>query len=506
MSVGGIFQIITNDGIQDKLIMNTDLLMNRLKEIKCKKIQDLQKQYPNKTLEELEDMEEDWQPTMNEIQRTHILYCNSTFKPFVSMAHEYSKTVPRGGIPSLGSTFSFMLPIVGDFVNDAVLYVKLTGLSAKSALDKVRYCEFLGHRLMQNVNFKVSNQLVDSYTSSDYNAYYQFKVPIQKTNGYLTNIGQEIPKVGYLTADPTVDEVREYRFFGDGPQTFKQIQPDIEMWIPILFWFKDIQNSLPNFLLPIGQTEIEISFDAQQNLVAFADYGGGGAYNVPIVSECYLYLNHIFLQPEVNEIFITRFGFQLIRVHRRHTEQLIESSKNVRLNQLKWPVESIYIGFRPVVNLTNSQTWYKNTHVTPVSVKEAVVSGASTILVNTAIFYDEQQVVRDLTLRASDIVIYPTIQPEFYNNYIPYRYGNTLKTPDMGWMMMNFNVEPGNQQPSGHFNISRARELYLIYNSAVDDSGNYIVRTANPVELIVLADCINFMLYKNNNLVLRFST
>jgi hypothetical protein len=53
-----------------------------------------------------------------------------------------------------------------------------------------------------------------------------------KETGYLRNIGQEIPKVGLLTADPTVDEVREYRYFGNGPQTFKQTQPDIENRVP----------------------------------------------------------------------------------------------------------------------------------------------------------------------------------------------------------------------------------------------------------------------------------
>jgi hypothetical protein len=73
--------------------------------------------------------------------------------------------------------------------------------------------------------------------------------------------------------------------------------------------------------------------------------------------------------------------------------------------------------------------------------------------------------------------------------------------------MMNFNVKPGEYQPSGHFNSSRARELYLSYVSAIDENTNdYVISKANPVELLVLAECLNFVFYKNGNMVLRFST
>lgn len=508
MSTGGVFTLISNTGIQDKLIMATDQLLYNVKKIGCNKLEALRQQYPDRSDSQLLAMDDSWMPTLAAIETTHILYVNATYKPFVAMAHEYSKTVPRGGVPSLGGTaFSFTFPIIGDFINDAVMYIRLTGLSAKSSLDKVRYVEFLGHRLMKTVKFKVQNQIVDQYDPNNMNAYYQFKLPLNKTNGYLRNIGQEIPKVGLLTADPAVDEVREYRYFGDGPQTFKQTQPDIEMWIPLLFWFKDIQCSLPNFILPMNQTEVEITLESESNLVAFADYGGGGAYNPPKVADCSLYLNHIFLLPEITRIFITRFGFQLIRVHRNHLQTLTSSSGSVLLQQLKWPLECLYVGFRPQANLTNSQRWYKNTYITSKNVKEAVVTGTSTIQVNNAVYLAEQQPVQLLGLVANSITIYPDAPPEFYNNYTTYRYGSVLKTPDYGWYMLPFNQTPGEYQPSGHFNCSKSRELYLKYTASIDPTSSaYVISDSNPTDLIVLADAINFVLFKDGNMVLRFST
>ena len=507
MSVGGIFQHINNQGIQDKLIMATDQLMNRIHEIGCKSLCNLRKEYPDKSDAELLSMNNNWMPTLNAIEKTHIVFISGSFKPFVALAHEYTKVLPTGQT-SLGSRCIFTLPILGEFVNDCVVHIKLSGLSAVSSLDKVRYAEYLGHRLMKKTSFFIQNHELDYYTADNYSAYYEYKVLPHKDTGYLRNIGQEVPKQGFLTADPTVDEVREYRYFGDGPQTFKQSHSDVEMWIPILFWFKDLQCSLPNFMLPKNQTDIRIEFESESNLVAFADYGGGGAYNAPKISDCFLYVNNIFLLPEVHKIFVSRFGFQLIRVHRTHDALLTDSEQSVLLQKLKWPIESVYIGFRPKANTTNSQKWYRNSFVVEKSVKEAVVTGVSTIQVNNAVYYEERHPIDKLELRAHDIVIYPSLPPSFYQSYIPYRYGNNLNTPKhLGWYMINFNFNPGEYQPSGHFNVSRGRELYLHYLSAVNpDNNNYYITPSTPYDLMVIADCINFFYTDKGSAVLRFST
>lgn len=512
MSTGGIFQLISNTGQQDALIMDTENLKETIKKLSFKKIDSLKKKNPNLTYKDLIRKAKDWMPDLKEIEKTHVFFINSTFKPFVAIAHEYSRTPPRQGIPRLGSIFSFTLPIFGQFVNDLSLYVKISGLSAVNAANKVRYAEFVGHRLCKNVKFKVQNQCFDEYTSDDQSCHYQFKVPQHKEIGYKRNVGQEVGIDGHITFNPITDEVRHYRTYGTGPQTFKHTQVDLEMWIPILFWFKDIQCSLPNFLLPLNQTDIEIEFERENNLVSLGDNAGSGdGYNIPVVEKCFLYVNHLFLLPEVQRIFQSKFACQLIRVHRKHVEQLTQSSRNVHLHQIKWPVECLYVAVRPKVNLTFSNLWHKMSHLRRVEVDEAVVANAGpppVIATNKGIFYEPYHTVKCLSLTAHDTVIYPILEPSFYNNYIPSRYGELYKTPsDIGWYMMNFNMYPGKYQPSGHFNTSKSRELYLYYETAQDpDTGLDIIRSNNPCELVVIADCINFVLYEDNNMTLRFST
>jgi hypothetical protein len=519
MSIDGIYKIINNDGIQDKLIMATDRLKARLLDIGTDRLVQLRQEYPGMSDEELLLMDQSWMPSLASIEKTHVLFVNATYKPFVALASSYSKSYPKSGsLPRLGTTVAFTMPLHGEFVNDAVVNIRLENFKAIDTTNKVRYVEMLGHRLFKNTRFVLGQHILDSYTADKYNIHWQYKVPTGKETGYLRNMGQEIPSVGTLTADPANDEVREYRYFGSGPQTFKTTQPAIDLWIPLLFWFKDVNTSLPNFLFPYGQTDIQIDLESEANLVAYANYSNttGPVYTPPTITACTLYMNHLFLLPEIHQIFISKFGFQLIRVTRQQNLILQNSSNSVLLNNIRWPVESLYVGFRPVANLTRSDRWHRNTAIKSKSVQEAVIVNVGAIVANNAIYYEESPVVSSIMLRAHDITLFPEAPPAFYNSYMPYAHGPNLKTPkDLGWMLFNFCINPGEYQPSGHFNASQSREITLQYISAIDPDPDPIGHTlppqpyineSNPVELLVHAECINFLLVNNNMAVLRFST
>jgi len=590
MSTGGIFKLITNSGIQDKLLMATDYLNERVKHMTRKNMIRLANKKDDLTYSN--DLDSSWLPDINEISKSHMIFINGAYKPFVASGFEYNKC-PARGLLNLGGDVVFTIPVFGDFVNDCVVHVKLTSLSAKNSLDRVRYVSLLGHRLFKNVAFKINASPLDYYDSDDYNAYYEFHVPPEKRIGWMRNMGQEIPEKATLTADPTFDMFKEYRYFGDGNQTFKQTHESIELWIPLLFWFKDIKNSLPNMMIPYGQTDITVSLSEAADIIGFADYGGGGEYTAPTISTMDLYMNNIFLQPEIVNIFTCKFGFSLIRVHGHHKEVLNVASKSVLLSQLKWPTETLYVAFKPHSNYLLSQYWHKNAQLTlnnikvPVvaknntsvtltigsgvtnstisSVSVVYVSGAPLIAIddlyngydliitggssynatnivsnryrvadyvgststisivgtwnnglpdstttfqlftqhlsiNVAQYYKESPSVSRIEVKAHDITIFKDTNESFYNSYLPYRFGNKMNTPDdRGWYMINFNYLPGEHQPSGHINISRAREFYLKYTST------YINRTSR-VDLIVLSDAINFLLVRNGSAALRYST
>jgi hypothetical protein len=495
MATGGIFQLLVNDGAQDKLLMATDLLNKRLKEIerlRCK----------NPAIK-------DSTPTLVDIERTHVLFVNSHFKPFVAVAYEYNKIGVQEGIVEFGGNITFSIPQFGDFFNDMVLNVRLTGLQAGVTSSQARYCEFLGHRLLQQTLFEVNANNLDQYSSNVYNFHYQFKVPESKRRAWKQCVGQEVPNEAYLTQNPLVDEYRELKYIVNGPQTPKAAHAvggmDVEMWIPLLFWFNlDPRLSIPSVSIPYGQRFIKMQLATLEQIaqgVPFPDI------TAPRISLCELYINNIFVNPEIHDIFIKRVGFSLIRVHRENITICDANSGAVLQDQLKYPIETIYMGMQPNINQASMENWHRYSFITdvtrtyPVAIANPAAPPAWVLAFAPANEKHQTPTVDTLRVSTVGIDLWQTTPASFFNVYTPYMYGgNNVSSPDdKGVYMIPFNLYPGSYQPSGHINLSRTREFYINYTSSV-------VSAIVPATLYVVGIAINFLLITDGSAVLRYNT
>ncbi len=236
MSTGGCFKLIANDGKADRLIMATEFLNNRIKDIMCLRSK---QGFADPT------------PTLMDIERTHILFCNAHFKPFAAHGFEYSKTRPQTGTAVFGGTTQFSIPQFGDFFSDMALHTVIAAASATAgtvpafppyigdanqfndatlsrsddenaaaplwtrytyqyvtangsvvntgtaATNYVRYCEFPGERLCKNVRFEVNSNPLDSYYHESLIFHRKFSVPPNKITGWKRLVGQEVPIEGY---------------------------------------------------------------------------------------------------------------------------------------------------------------------------------------------------------------------------------------------------------------------------------------------------------------------
>lgn len=204
------------------MLLATELLNKRLREIKR-----LRCKHPNIR---------DSTPTLIDIERTHILYMNAHFKPFVAIGYEYNKIGVQNGKPAFGQSCQFSIAQFGDFFADMCIHVVLKDLLPGPLSERVRYCDFLGHRLIQLVRFEVNGNFLDQYTSDVYNFHYNFMVPDYKRVNWKRCMGQETPNQAFLTPNPNQSEFRIQYAFLNGPQTAKASIPLVEMWIPLLFW------------------------------------------------------------------------------------------------------------------------------------------------------------------------------------------------------------------------------------------------------------------------------
>jgi hypothetical protein len=363
--------------------------------------------------------------------------------------------------------------------------------------------------------------------------------------------------------------------------------------VPLLFWFnKDPRLAIPSVSIPYGQRFLNITLAKSTDLVELvtppgADGSDTGTVPALTIAECSLFINNIFVNPEIHDIFIKRIGFTLIRVHRMQTTRVDKDNANILLNNMKWPIEYMFVAVKPVANTEvvafpnnkSLQTWHRfsgfvdsvknldgvaSSAIDAVAVAEldalAAVTAAGTILLTLdaynavahtssaareiiAVASDASLLtgaspasivaavaaalaaarrlhpvregtsaqvevrkrvatIEKLSITAHGIDIYKEMPGTFFHSYTPYTFGgHNVSTPeDEGALMITFSIYPGSYQPSGHVNISRAREFYLQYWSGG------VVSSASPADLIIIGSAINFLLISDGSAVLRYST
>jgi hypothetical protein len=578
--------------------MATKLLNQRIKDIVCyRKSQSM----------------DDVLPTLQDIEKTHILYVNAHFKPFCAIAFEYHKVQASSGVPNLGATITFSLPTFGDFFFDMVAYLRLSAANANlrvspsrvlgnpnfgvdnpdtgisfalvdafgnvrtdlgttagsyvSYQNLVRYCEYPGNRVFKYSKFSVNGNILDEYWDYTSAMLQKFTIPPNKVAGYNRLVGQENPLTGYsgpiqseITDHQGVngpaqliasqyanlqDYCREVRSIVNGPQTPKLVQPALEIWHKYKFWFnEDVRLAVPAVSIPYGQRFITMDLQPQENLIfefsnlyvktttSTVDDASHTASRkityTPIVPDdrqisdlkieaFELYVNNIFVNTEIHDIFIERIGFSLIRVYRHQVANCTSAGANsVKLEQLKWPIEYMFVGVRPTYNISAAnpnqwRDWHRMTYnidaqydlkydieqvdaASPFTdyhetTSDFVVPPSYTIPVPT---------VDSVTITSHSITIFDNYGSTFFNSYLPLQYGGpAINTPeDIGALMVNFAIYPRSYQPSGHFNLSRARETFINFVSR-------FISPTNSADLIVVAIAIKEASRKQEAMVLQ---
>ena len=480
--------------------------------------------------------EADTNPSLADLERSHVLFVNAHYKPYVAIAFQYFKASANN--ITLGSDVSISIPQYGDFFADMVANVVIrapttsfTG-SRANASDCVlyRHCDYPGERLFDEVRFEVNSNPIDSYTSETYVLHRQFHVPTDKRAAWDRCMGQEAPIQASAAlqtdsdgAAPITAHTRTQVF--DGYQTPKPAHEDLNLWIPLLFWFNmDPSLAFPSVSVPYGQRFITFRLTQAANLYhAIINPGASTSalssptLSTPQISTFDLYINNMFVLPEVHDIFIDRVAFTLVRVHRRQTQNLNKSSDSIHLVQLKWPIETLMFGFQPTVNRKVNSTrvahglqtasvsnhmedWHRFCQVTNTTgVLQGSVAGATGDL---NVKYEASHVTK-LQLQAHSVDLFSEFPAQFFNSYIPYQFGGSaIKAPtDVGLYLYSFALHPGKYQPSGHFNVSRARELYLNYTSSFISSD-----ADHTATFFVQAKAINFLLISEGSCSLRYST
>jgi hypothetical protein len=446
--------------------------------------------------------------TYDDVRKTHAFFINTTYKPLVSVAYGYS-TVNTTPLPLFGSSTILKIPLYGDFITDQALHIQTSSLTAKHKDNRVRWYDFIGHRMIKEIRLVMDGVVLDRYGRDEMEMYYRFHVSKNQREGWMRCIGQEIPRIGTFNQDPEKHMVREKKLIYDGNQTPKYTHEGLDLYIPLLFWYNlNPSFALSNWNITYDKFFIEVEFAPIEECISVIDYANdGGLYIAPTITLCELVTNHVYTTPEVSDLFKHKTQFSIIRVHKRVERIVNKKFDMVNISDIKYAVENLYVRFRPLSNdtdINSAELWRINNVSTYKEIKYASiisVSGTTSLAYTPAYYYETTPAVDSIGLISNGSSVYDSNPGIFYNAYIPLRFGeDRIMTPsDDGSYLMTFGIYPGEAQPSGYLNFSQSRDQYLAYSSSYID-------VDHPVALVVCASCINFLILTNGSMSLRYSS
>jgi hypothetical protein len=531
MTTATVYILLSNDGEEDFILTSDKLLHNRLADIRAYNTA----MKNEKTRVSGCQCEDSVEAQIADVTETHLLWIHRRFHPYVAIAHTFVKTQVYTGNQSLsaGGQVQFDMEYAGEFYNKACLHVKLSsGTIADDAGDEQywSWVPYLGHSFGKDYEFRVNTSELDKYDNHFAHSNYEFEVPQNQKAGYLRCIGQQVPEVarvnqfesaitatggvlGNIGYDEEVSLV-------NGPQCRKIVHDEVEMFIPLWFWWNlESQESFAALTVPNGQRIVKVTLEKLENLVQMYDKDGAAiAYDAsqwttaPVISELDFYIQNIYVNPEINDIYIDKIGFNQVRLHRQQEVNISSASFNERLSLLKWPIEEIRIAALPRENLTNTRIEDRWSYgvVDPQTVNLAGRwHGDPTSVVTTQLSATHRkcyEIVKTLTLQLQGLKLYDAFPAKFFRDFTPTKFSEhqLRRAPEScGWHMININQKPGTIAASGHVNVSRIREVFL--QGVLEHVGTGAISpSVSEIVLYVLGKCINFVFVTNGNIIVRY--
>ena len=307
------------------------------------------------------------------------------------------------------------------------------------------------------------------------------KIKFEEQGSLAENYVFNISKVdqNYSELDLTLNTQENYV---GGLQTPKFQHFETELWIPLHFWFsRNVEYAVPEHLLPVGNRFITLDINSSEKL--FEEFPVNTIEQYKINSEenfkenslidkipvnifgginkpslmLEMYVNSFYIDSCTKEVLFDKMKFILIRSFRN--QSTITNSQS-RLNQLRWPIEYMILGFQPLINENNHEDWWRQS----INIK----SGEYKIMLPT---------ISHLYITAHDVRIKQTPAKIFSD----YKYLKFFRNMENIYII-NFSVLPEEMEPSGHLNLEKITDFKLAWETAF-----------SVLKLNVCATSINFL-------------
>ncbi len=294
---------------------------------------------------------------------------------------------------------------------------------------KFAWVEELGHAIIDHVEIKIGNQIVDTQTGDWLILYNKIFLQEYQTENYYKMIGN----------------VKELISFDDA------IKHSYKLCVPLQFWFcRNVGLSLPLIALKFHDVMISVKLKDLSKLCYVEDdeYLADipnlqTIYNINIL-DAKLYVDYIFLDSDERKRFAQSTHEYLIEVTQHNEfDDIVGKQHNIHLN-FSHPVKFIIWYAQPLFYRDNpsghTKCQFNNFGVR--NDKTGYTMESSYLRINS---YNRTD---------------PNIDMLFYNYVQPYLYFEN--SPTDGFNVYSFAIKPLQHQPSGSINLSRIDDFGII--------------------------------------------
>jgi len=455
------------------------------------------------------------------------MFLYATYKPYVNVAYEYIKIVQAGGSHKFSASNKIsrhfnMGTCSGHFISDMVFHVKIGAIGSTTATTtQYRYCAFPGLRLIKKATMGSDLQHNFYEYDSDYAVrYMKHRVPAEHLNAYMRSVGQQ--DVKHCTFEANTGYTG-YSTYSNGPQTWKSYQPELEMWIPSCFYSQDDPaKAIFNFASTNKQFTVTTDIApftwlvSKRTLVVDPVAGDHWSYSditaAQFTMSMEIYVNNIWTDKDLYAVLVESNPITLVRtVNTNSIVTVSNPTDDIKLDNLKFAGEYLYVGFRSKDNADDYDLWHlMGMDKSPTDPEDqfGVLTtryiGGMWTPINTipspSPFSGLSPMVDRVTITVKAGNLYNDLAIAFYGTYLPMRYFNQTDihaSEDASSLVIPFSLLPGKKEPSGYYPLSSNVDLVLKYSSSDIDA-------STQAELLIQMISLNFLVIDKNSIQLLF--
>ena len=349
------------------------------------------------------------------------------------------------GTADFGRRVTCLVARNGDLIFHGYIQIDLPSITAASG--NVSWTRNIGHVIIDYISVEIGGAVIDQHYGIWFNIYNELTQTAEKEEGYSVMIGNTTT---LTTPASTI--------------------PAASLSLPLIFWFnRNPGLALPLIALMYHDVKINISFRPYTDCII------GTPAATPVLSNCTLYLDYVFLDAPERRMFSQMNHEYLIECLQFQGANAYSNSSVRQTLNFSHPCKELIWVIQPDANVVSgANRWVDYTD-----------SGSG----SSSTYYAGNNVMVSGKIQLNTHDRISTRPASYFNLMQPYNHHTRI--PATGIYVYSFAIKPEEHQPSGSLNMSRIDGVQILMTLSTGSSPVQVYAFAVNYNVLRITSGIN---------------